>query len=103
MSVKGEGHSLNLAKGHRFQNYFIIVQNLLSFETKFLVKAYGSTEMKIYINGPGHMIKVVATSIYGKILRKSSSSAPVGRLQCNLVCSTENLTYLTASLNVEKC
>ena len=35
------------------------------FETKYYVKGYGSTRMKIYAH-LGHMVKMVATPIYGK-------------------------------------
>ena len=35
-------------------------------ETKYHVKDFGITEMKIYINGLGHMTKMVAMPIYGK-------------------------------------
>ena len=37
--------------------------------------------MKIYINGPGHMIKMAAMPIYGKILKKSFSMEPIDRVQ----------------------
>ena len=44
------------------------------FETKYLVKDFGSTKMKIYTNGLGHMIKMAATLIhvYGKNSLKTS-------------------------------
>ena len=37
-----------------------------TFETKYHVKDFGITEMKIHTNGLGHMTKMVAMPIYGK-------------------------------------
>ena len=40
------------------------------FETKYYVKDFGNTEMKIYTNGICHVTKMAATSIYGRNLSK---------------------------------
>ena len=42
---------------------------------------------KVCSNGPGHMTKMDAMSIYGKNLKESSSPEPKGRWLWNLVCS----------------
>ena len=42
---------------------------------------------KVCSNGPGHMTKMAAMPIYGKNLKKSSSSEPKGQWPWNLVCS----------------
>ena len=41
-------------------------KNVELFETKYHVKGFGSTEMKIYTNGLDHMTKLAATPIYIK-------------------------------------
>ena len=57
-----------------------IFSNVFSSETAWLIKAKFYVEppwergTKVYINGPGHMTKMAAMSIYGKNLQKSSSS-----------------------------
>ena len=38
------------------------------FETKFPMKAYGSTGMEIYTNELGHMTKVASMPVYGENL-----------------------------------
>ena len=43
--------------------------------------------MKIYTNELGHMTNIAAMPIYGKNLKKSSSSEPVDPWPWNLVCS----------------
>ena len=57
------------------------------FETKYHVKDFGSTAMKIYTNRLDHMTKLAATPIYSINHQRSSSPEPVGLLQWNLVCS----------------
>ena len=56
-------------------------------KAKFYVKPLWEGGKKDCINGPGHMTKMVATPIYGKNLKKSSSPEPAGRFPRNLVCS----------------
>ena len=50
MSIKGQDHSMTIAKGHsdfKIKTCFSSEING-SFETKFYVKAYGRIGMKIY-------------------------------------------------------
>ena len=55
---------------------------IFSSETAWPIKAQFYVEppweggTKVYINGPGHMTKMVAMPIYGKNLKKSSSPEP---------------------------
>ena len=62
MSIRGQGHSLTLAN----LNLFFFSKTFELFETKYHVKQFLSTEMKIYTNGLDHMTKMAATPIYGK-------------------------------------
>ena len=56
--------------------------NIFSSETAWPIKAKFYVEppwegrTKVCINGPGHMTKMAAMSIYGKNLKKSSSPEP---------------------------
>ena len=50
-----------------------------SIEVKFHMEAPWDGGTTVYSNGPGHMTKVAAMLIYGKNLKKSSSSEPNGR------------------------
>ena len=43
--------------------------------------------MKIYTNELGHMTNMAAMSIYGKNLKRSSSSEPIDWWPWNFVCS----------------
>ena len=43
---------------------------------KFHVKPFWGGRTKVYINGTGHMTKMVVMPIYGKNLSKSSSPEP---------------------------
>lgn len=43
-----------------------------------------------YLADLGHVTKMPATPICGKTLQKSTSTDPVGRLQCNSVCSIKD-------------
>ena len=58
--------------------------NIFSSETARPIKAEFYVEppweegTKVCINGPGHMTKMAAMSIYGKNLKKSSSPEPAG-------------------------
>ena len=47
---------------------------------KFHMQSPGTGEKKVYIFHPGHMTKMAAMPIYGRNIRKSSSSEPLGRL-----------------------
>ena len=51
------------------------------------MKAWGRIGMKININELGHMTNMAAMPIYGKNLKKSSSTKPIDRWPWNLVCS----------------
>ena len=58
------------------------ISNIFSSETAWPIKAKFYVEppweggTKVYINGPGHMTKMAAMSIYGKNLKKSFSPEP---------------------------
>ena len=76
MSIKGQGHSLTLIKGHSDFNV----------KTCFSQKQWGDLEpkfiggrigMKIYTNKFGHMTNMASMPIYGKNLKKSSSPEPI--------------------------
>ena len=45
------------------------------------MKILNEEEAKIYIKGPGHMIKMAAMPIYGKILKKFFSTESMDRFQ----------------------
>ena len=79
MSVKGQGHSLTLAKGHLdfkiktcccfFLFFFFLFVCLFFFCQKQLghfMKPYGRMGIKIYTNDSGHMTKMAVMPIYGK-------------------------------------
>ena len=59
--------------------------NISSAETAWPIKVKFHMEppwdggRKVYSNGPGHMTKMAAMSIYGKNFKKSSSPEPKGR------------------------
>ena len=79
LSIKGQGHSLTLIKGHsdlKVKTCFFS-KTVGSFESKIHMKAYGSIEMTIYTNEVGHMTNMAAIPIYGKNLKKSSSPEPI--------------------------
>ena len=79
MSIKGQGHSLTLVKGHsdfKVKTCFSS-KTVGQFGTKVHMKACGGIEMKIYINELGHMTNMAAMPIYGKNLKKSSSPEPI--------------------------
>ena len=57
------------------------------FGTKVHMKAWGRIGMKININELGHMTNMAAMPIYGKNLKKSSSTKPIDQWPWNLVCS----------------
>ena len=48
-------------------------------EAKFYMEPPWDGVTKVYSNGPGHLTKMAALSIYGKTLKKSSSPGPKGR------------------------
>ena len=79
MSIKGQGHSLTLVKGHsdfKVKTCFSHKQ-LADVGTKIHMKALGRIGMKIYTNELGHMTDMAAMPIYGKYLKKSSSQEPI--------------------------
>ena len=76
---KGQGHFLPLPKVARFSNLNLFFSETVEiFETKYHVKDFGNTKMKIYTNGLRHMTTMAARPIYDKNLQKSSPG-PVGR------------------------
>ena len=79
MSIKGQGHSLTLIKGHSdFNVKTCFSQKTVGrFGTKVQLKAGGRIGMKIYTNELGHMTKMATMPIYGKNLKKSSSPEPI--------------------------
>ena len=78
MSVKGQGHSLILVKGHSdFKVKTCFLKNSLAIKTKAHMKAYGRMGMKTYTNELGHMTNMAAMPIYCKNLKKSSSPEPI--------------------------
>ena len=72
MSIKGQGHSLTLIKGHSDFNVKTVFsqKQLGDLKPKFKGKLEGEIEMKIYTNKMGHMTKMAAMPIYGKNLKK---------------------------------
>ena len=62
MSIKGQGHSLTLDKGHSdFKcKTCLFAETVQRFETKAHMKAYGRMGMKIYTNEFGHMTNMAA-------------------------------------------
>ena len=81
MSIKGQGHSLTLVKGHsdfKVKNLFL-AKTVKRFGTKIHMKAWGRIGMKIYTNELGHITNMAAMPIYGKNLKKSSSLEPIDR------------------------
>ena len=54
-------------------------------EVKFHVAPPWDGGTEVCLNGPGHMTKTAAMTIYGKTLQKSSSLEPVSQLPWNLV------------------
>ena len=67
MSIKRQGYSLILTKGHSdFEIKTCFSLNAMPFETKFHMKAYGRMGMKNYTNKMGHMAKITAMYLYGK-------------------------------------
>ena len=68
MSVKGQGHSLTLVKGHSdFKVKTCFSQKQLG--------GLGRMGMKIYTNELGHMTNMATMPIYGKNLKKSLEEA----------------------------
>ena len=89
MSIKGQGHSLTLVKGHSDFNVKICFsqKQLGNLERKIHMKAWGRKGMKIYTNELGHMTNMAAMPIYGKNLKKSSTPEPLDPWSWKLVCS----------------
>ena len=81
MSIKGQGHSLTLVKGHsdfKVKTCFFS-KTVGQFGIKVHMKALRGIGMKIYINELSHMTNMAAMPIYGKNLKKSSSPEPIDR------------------------
>ena len=72
MSVKGQGHSLNLVKGHSdFKvNTCFFTETVGRFGTKIHMKAEVRMGMIICTNELGHMTNMATMPIYGKNVRK---------------------------------
>ena len=78
---------MNLWDGHALAsvlNPSSAISKIFSSETAWLIKAKFHVEhpqegrTKVYINGPGHMTKMVAMAINSKYLYKSSSPEAEG-------------------------
>ena len=87
MSIKGQGHSLTLVKGHsdfKVKTFFLInswaIWNQNSYESLRENRNENSS------NELGIMTNMAATPIYGKNLKKSSSLEPIDWWPWNLVC-----------------
>ena len=86
MSIKGQGHSFTLVKGHSdFKVKTCFSKTVGRFGTKTHRKAWGRIGMKIYTNVLGYMTNMAAMPIYYKNLKKSSSPEPVDQWPWNLV------------------
>ena len=48
----------------------VLTKTALTIKAKFYVEPLLGRGTEIYINGPGHMTKMVTTSIYGRNLQK---------------------------------
>ena len=69
MNIKGQGQSLTLDQGHSdsiFLNFFSSITTRL-FEAKFHMEPSWDRGTKACSNGPGHLTKVAAMPIYGKV------------------------------------
>ena len=77
---------LSVVRPFIFSNVFSS-ETAWPIKTKFYVEPPWEGRTKVDINGPGHMIKMVAMPIYGKKLEKSSALTLAGRFPRNLVCS----------------
>ena len=79
MSIKGQGHSLTLIKGHSdFNGKTCFSQKQFGdLEPKFIMKTLGRIAINIYTNELGHMTKMAAMPIYGKNLKISSAPEPI--------------------------
>ena len=62
---------------------FLIIAYLFTFH----LKPHRDRGAKICSNGSGHMTKLAAMLIYGKIMKNSSSLKPKGRWSWKFVCS----------------
>ena len=60
----------------QFSNIFYS-ETAWPIKAKFYVEAPWEGGTKVYINGPGHMTKMAAMTIYCKNLKKSSPPEPV--------------------------
>ena len=99
MSIKCQDHSLTLATVTQISKLkFVCLINSWAI-IKIYTKAWGRIGMKIYTNELGHMTNMAVMPIYGKILKKSSSSAePIDRCPWNFVCS---IVYATTTKVVQ--
>ena len=71
-----------MSKVKVIQWMFIKISNIFSSETtmpirvRFYIEHLCLTGTKVYVIGPGHMMKMASMLIYGKTLWKSSSPEP---------------------------
>ena len=79
MSIEGQGHFLTLAKGHLHMKLELVFLSVITgpFSAKFLMLACRNKEIKIHQHNAGHMTKMAAMPISGKILQKSSFHEPL--------------------------
>ena len=78
MSIKGQGHSLTLVKGHSdFKVKLVYLKNSWAIWNQNSYESLRDNRMKIHTNELGHMTNMAAMPIYGKNLKKSSSLEPI--------------------------
>ena len=84
MSIKGQGHSLNLVKCHsdfKVKTCFVFFQKIVGqFGTKIHKRVLDRIGMKIYINELCLITNMAAMPTYGTNLKKSSFPEPIDRL-----------------------
>ena len=76
MNIKGQDQSLTLAQSHSDSTFsnFVFLETALLLEAIFYVEPPWDRGKKVWSNGVGHMIKMVFMPIYGKNLKKNTSS-----------------------------
>ena len=90
MNIKGQGHSLTLVQGHSDSTFskLFFLETAWLIEAKFYMDSPWDGWTEVWANGLGHMTKMATMPIYGKNLKKKTSSLePKGRWPWKLVCS----------------
>ena len=79
MSIKGQGHSLTLVKGHSdYKVKTCFSQKQLGDLEPNSYESLRENRNENYTNELGHMTYMAAMPIYGKNLKKSSSPEAIG-------------------------